>query len=532
MNGTGAISPSVSSDDLLLNRVTELIDLGATCPEDVMMDTGRLRKWVENVSQNPEIKRREKEARSLQSIRKKVVIFSRENQKGNKILEHGPIAEYLRDRFSTISFNKTIFVYDDGIYRPNAGDLEEVIRQIITECEAKCSIVKETRDILAYVLTYNRCLEYPFNRCKELIPVHNGVVKIDYSSGFPSLLPHSPEHRFTFKLPVIFDPDANGERFHEEVLSQYVEGELVDTLYQIPAQALLQAQGTKPYKKSYILQGDQDAGKTSYLEWLSAIFGPENTAHASLHQIGQDRFINAVLESKILNTYDDLSDVPLENVGPFKALTGGFDHQVERKHQQPYQSLISAVHVFTCNAPPDVPEKILYDTAFWGRWEYLHFPNSFEIEPNFKERYFIQENLSGSFNRVIETMIRIRREGLVINRSPSEVKEEWSTSSDPFKKFCDAHLISTSDEHDFDKKTLFTAFQSYCYEEEVNERKIPGSLKALTTMAFKNGFKDAMRGKKRIRVYAARKTWRSDSKYRPTKEIPSDTGDNEELGIW
>jgi phage/plasmid-associated DNA primase len=455
--------------------------------------------------------------------------FCEVSTKGTVRLKYSEIAHYLHFRHATLSFNGNIYIYEGGVYRLNSGDLEQEIREIIEILDAKGSIIRDTREILQHVFTMDRFISYPFNQNKDLIPVHNGVVKIDYTTGTASLLPHSSEYRFSFKLPVTFDPDAPGDEFHDHVLSQYVETDLLDTLYQIPAQALLQMQGTKPYKKSYILQGDQDAGKTTYLEWLTALLGPENIAHASLHQIGGDRFINAVFESKILNTYDDLSDVPLENIGPFKALTGGYDHQVERKHQQPYQSRISAVHIFTCNAPPDVPEKIRFDSAFWGRWEYLHFPNVFEIDPGFMDRHFTRENLSGSFNRVIETMIRIRREGLVINHTPSEVKEEWQLSSDPFAQFCRDHLVESSKPSDFEKIYLLDSFRTYCYENGINERKIPGSLKALTTIVFKNEFTDAMRGKKRVRVYTAYKSWKPDSKYRPSREGDSDAGDNKKL---
>lgn len=513
----------------LFDQVKTLMDAGANCPEQIMADTGQLQQWVIVQCGDPNIKARLESVKDLKKLDTRINSLIRQNTKGTTVLEHGEIAEYLKDRFSTVSFNKTIYVYDGGIYRPNAGDLEERIREIITRSNAKCSITKDTRDILAYIATYNRSLVFPFNRHRDLIPVQNGLVKIDYVTGTAALLPHSPEFRFTFKLPVIFNPRADPRNFHEAVLSQYIEADLVDTLYQIPAQGLLQMQGSKPYKKSYILQGDADAGKTSYLEWLTAILGAENIAGASLHQIGQDRFINSVLEGKILNTYDDLSDVPLQNIGPFKALTGGYDHQVERKHQQPYQSLISAVHVFTCNEPPDVPEKILFDSAFWSRWEYLHFPNIFEIDPDFKDRYFTPENLSGSFNRVIDTMIKIRQAGLIVSRTPSEVKDEWRLSSDPFAKFCNDHMIGTSDENSFNKLYLLNSFQAYCCENEINERKIPGSLKALTTIAFKNGFKDAKRGKKSVRVYAAYKKWKPDSKYRPTQESETDAGPNARL---
>lgn len=443
--------------------------------------------------------------------------FCETSQRNTVRLRYAEIAEYLRTLFKVISFNGKAFIYhqETGVYREDKGEIKQVIAEISQICDYKESISRATADILYYVLHHEVHREYPFNQGKDIIPVKNGVIRIDFSSGSRSLLPHSPEHRITFALPVIYDPAASGDVFHNEVLSQYVEADLVDYLYMIPAIALLQFQGTKPYKKAFILQGDANAGKTTYIEWLTRIFGPDNISRASLHQIGMDRFINGVLEGKLLNAYDDLADIPLQNIGPFKTLTGGFDHMVERKHADPYQSRIFAVHCFSCNAPPDVPEKILYDAAFWERWEYLHFQNIFETDPSFNDRMFTEDNISGSFNRVIDMIIKIRREGLPINSTASETKEAWQTASDPFAKFLNEHTIPTSKERLFNKPHLLRAFQKYCVDMMVSERKIPKTLGAFNKFTFKNGFKDVKRGsrEKREWYYEACRVWKPESEY-------------------
>lgn len=444
--------------------------------------------------------------------------FTRITGKDTIVLEHGPIAAYLHRRYHTISFNKILYIYDKetGIYRQNAGDLEEAIRNIIESTGAKCSISRDTRDILAYLTATNRRLTYPFNQSRDAIPVKNGTIKLNFERGTAELIPHSPDYLFTFQIPVIYNPKANSENFHKSIISQYVDPDITDALYQIPAQAILQALGVGPFKKSYILQGNADGGKTSYLAWLHTILGLENIGHVSLHQIGTDPFVNADLESRILNTFDDLADVPLQNIGPFKAMTGGFDFPINKKHMQRYNGRIFAVHVFTCNAPPDVPEKILFDSAFWTRWEYLHFDNVFPIDPTFIPRTFTPENISGSFNRVIEMVFKIARGGLVVNNTPSEVKDIWQLAADPFAQFINEHLVASSTEHKFDKDHLLDSFRAYCKEKEINDRKVPSSQKSLSTMAFKNGFKDAREGKRaeRKRVYSAYRAWHPGSKYR------------------
>lgn len=470
----------------------------------------------------------------------------RTGERGRVLLEHGAIADYLHAMFHTVSFNKQVWIYDDeqGLYRENKGDIEGALRHIIDEVDFRGSITKEARDIVYILLTINRKGKYPFNQHKDAIPVQNCILKIDFQTGQIDPLKHSPEWLFTVKFPVVYRQDADWRPFHDMVISRYLEdttretdqdpGKRVidpeDLLYQIPAQALLQLLGTKPYKKSYIIQGDANGGKTTYLEWLTRLFGPDNVSHSSLHQVVTDRFVGGILENKVLNSYDDLSDLPLSTIGPFKTLTGGFDHQIERKHAQPYQGRIYAVHVFTCNSPPGVDEKVKYDSAFWTRWEYLHFGNIFEVDPGFIDRAYTEENISGSFNKVLAVMVEIRRAGLLVDSSPSEVKDSWELSSDPFARFVRDHMVESIEEHTFPKELFLKIFGNYCKDQNINERKTPTTTNSFTTLVFKQGFKVAMRG--RSWVYISHKAWKPDSKYRPSEHEQTQAvkrGDNKSL---
>ena len=505
-----------------------------------------LNNAINNVNELADEMRQERE--EAERIRVMYDGLTRKGERGRVLLEHGAIADYLHATLHTISFNKQVWVYDkeQGLYRENRGDVEASLRNIIDAVIFQGSITKEARDVVYILLTINRKDKYPFNQHKDAIPVKNGILQIDFTTGTINQLKHSPEWLFTVKFPVVYNPAADWRPFHEMVLSKYLEDPSEDTepepgkrvidpedlLYQVPAQCLLQMLGTKPYKKSYIIQGDANGGKTTFLEWLIMLFGPDNVSHSSLHQLVEDRFVGGTLESKVLNCYDDLSDLKLETVGPFKTLTGGFDHQIERKRVQPYQGRIFATHVFTCNSPPGVPERVIYDSAFWTRWEYLHFGNVFEVDPGFIEENYTEENISGSFNKILEVMLDIGKNGLLMDSSPSEVKDSWELSSDPFARFCKEHLMDSRDETSFPKELLHDKFREFCKAVNVNERKIPSSLKSFSTLVFKQGFKVAQRDG--CWVYVCHKVWKADSPYRISAEMVKkvkDRGDNRELQL-
>ncbi len=416
--------------------------------------------------------------------------WTRSTSKGTKILEHGPIAKYLEDHFSTISFCpndsvKTLFIFDEktGIYRYNQGDIEDEIAGIIESEKAKCSITRDTRDILHYLKSSNRHLTYPFNNAVNCIPLNNGVLKIDYVTGSAVLLPHSRLHYFSFKLPVNFDPAIPGSE-SDTLISQWVEPEDTRLLYQIPAQSFLQMQIDESYKKAYLCQGESHAVKTSYLELLERFFGQDNLAHVSLQQITKDRFAKSLMEGKLLNSYDDLSEIPLENVGTFKDLTGKTHHNIERKHQQGYNSRVFCVNIFTCNIPPSYPEQVKYDGAFWERWEFIRFPYFFTVDPDFYEETFTPRLLSSFLNRVIETMISIRQgRKLQINRTADEVMGRWSMQSDPLCQFIAEKMtenVKASDTTAFDRKKLFDEYGKFCKAEKIDARKRIATLSKFT----------------------------------------------------
>ncbi|HNX18259.1 MAG TPA: DUF5906 domain-containing protein [Methanoregula sp.] len=402
--------------------------------------------------------------------------FTTTSSTGVAHLQHPAIADDLHEQFNTVSFNKTLFVYDKerGIYRENAGDLEQAIRIIIEETGAKCSITRDTRDILAYLLATSPRLEYPFNQVKDMIPLENGILKLDAETGKGELLPHGPQHLFTYRIPVTYNPLIKTDAVRDLLLS-WVEPEDVPLLIQIAAQAILQTQLQTTYKKSYIVQGEPNAGKSTYIEFLTGFFGSEQISSRSLQSLCDDRFVAGDLEGKVLNIYDDLSEIPLENVGTFKAFTGSCRHNIERKGRQSYKGMVTCPHVFTCNHPPKYPDDVKYDAAFWERWEYVSFPYSYEVDDTFTTRMFTTEMYTGFLNLVLKAIVTIREKGrLTVNRDAEGVMERWSMAADPLCQFIRDMMTESARASEiamFDRKKFFEQYQKFCDSEHIDPRK-------------------------------------------------------------
>lgn len=461
--------------------------------------------------------RREQVAEAKRKEETKYDRFYAIGKKGAVVLLYSEIGAHLREKFCALTFNKTLYLFDEatGLYVENVGQVESAVQEIAETVGYGGRITQAKREALSYVKDYNVVTEYPFNAYPG-IPVANGVVHVDLATGEIRLEPYSPEMRFTYRLPVVYDPAASPDLI-DQVLRQWVEPDDVPLLYQVPAQAILHQIGRKkPYKKCYLLHGDQDAGKTTYLELLYCTFGVENCAGVALQRIGLDRFYKGALEGKVFNTYDDLSDVPFDNTGALKALTGGFEHDIERKGRDSYKGRIFAVHVFTCNKPPSVDERNRTDSAFWSRWEYVTFPNSFPRDPAFHDRTFTQEAISGFFNRVLETVVAIAQNGaLLVDSSAFVVRDRWSFNSDPLYRFIQSNL-EKDPKGAIPKDDLYDAYLKFCAFEQVDAAKIPASKDAFAKKLFGYDFgtsKQTVEGK-RVQMFTGY-AWQVSSQFKP-----------------
>ncbi len=402
-------------------------------------------------------------------------------ERGAVRVDDDALAEFLYERYHTVSFNERLFTYQDGIYREDKGALSAEVKRILRGCGTHEQLTKVWREVKAHLLALHPYERYPFNAARDLIPCENCVLRIDFGNGTISPEPHSPAHRFAFKLPVTFDPDATPEAA-TALLAQYVEPEDVPLLIQPLAQALLQAELDKPFKKSYLFEGRTNAGKSSVIMIYDGFFGRENISHVSLHAIATDRFCNSRMEGKLLNVYDDLSDVPLEQIGTFKNLTGSTAHSIEAKFQQAYEGRVFCVQLYTCNKPPRVPAVAETDMAWWERWEYVRFTGAFPIDPDFYERTLTPAFYSSLLRAVLDTMIEIRQRGaLTVNRTALEVRERWSLMADPLYRFIDAKMERLQATiSDFDKGKLWRAYLEWCEAEQVDMSHRLTSLTAFT----------------------------------------------------
>ncbi|MDK2974911.1 MAG: hypothetical protein PWP08_1282 [Methanofollis sp.] len=438
--------------------------------------------------------------------------------KTNKIhLKFAKIADYIKRLQPLIAFQQRLWVYTGDRYVEDHGQIEALIQQTTRAIGYVGSISSVKREVLSYLKDTDGHQDYPFDQGEGYLPVKNGILHITADSV--RLLPHGPEHRFTFCLPVAYDP-ATSSQFVADTFADWV-GEDAGYLVQVPAQCILQAWG-HIYKAAYLFEGQTNAGKTTYCDFLYAFFGEQTFSKVGLYALLENRFAFADLLGKMLNVQDDLPFIPLKSIGTFKDLTGGDQHRIERKHEQAFKASIRAVHLFTCNRPPEI--KDLDDRAFWGRWVYLMFSNAFPVNPEFQRRLASPENLSGFLNLVIaKVQAVLRNEDCIKRMDPEEVRAVWTAGSSPVVSFI-ASNFARDMQAEIPKDEVYEAYVKHCQTASLTCMMKPTFSGHLARMGIIGCRPRGVGG--RTQAYRGIR-WLEDSPYRPSSSGQGGQGDSQ-----
>lgn len=193
-------------------------------------------------------------------------------------------------------------------------------------------------------LLENRLGMTGWEQSPDLLPVKNGVLNVKTRE----LAPYSAKHRFNWRLPYSFDPDAK-----INVIRRWLwdaSGQDEEVVSMVRAFFKIAVTGGTAQKFLEVI-GPGGTGKSTLVRLLVLLLGEKNHAATDLKNLEQNRFEAATLYGKRLAVISDSSRFNGE-VSVLKALTGGDPIRHERKHQQQSGSFtFRGVVVIAANEP-------------------------------------------------------------------------------------------------------------------------------------------------------------------------------------
>lgn len=364
-------------------------------------------------------------------------------------------ATWLKNTYHVVKINNQLHIYQNGIY-VEGENLGTVIRENIPNIKKnqKAEVFDCLRDIT----------ECKTQADARYIAFRNGV--LDIVTG--QMEPFSPDLVITNQIPWDYNPEAYSE-LADDTLNKLACGDQ-------PIRALLEEcigycfYRANDYKKSFMLTGKGNNGKSTFLDCVKAILGDGNISALDLKELG-DRFSTSMMFGKLANIGDDIGDDFLQGsqVATFKKVVSGNRIKAERKGQDPFEFNPYVKLLFSANDIPRMKDKTgavlnrLVIIPFNAR--FTKYLPSGEIDPDYnpKIRYELVEQSS------VEYLIRVGVEGLkriIENQGFSksdateQMAEEYDLMNNPIKGF-----FAEQEEGYIFRETvqdIFTRYQLYC----------------------------------------------------------------------
>jgi putative DNA primase/helicase len=407
------------------------------------------------ISENSEAEQYESQ---LIEIVKKIIgksekYFSKEESPGKFVPERLANDIMERIKFLTFSDSEEVYWFDEkeGLWRANGEVLIKEMGTRFLEAKTKQAYLNET---IGYIKSKTYTDRKIFDSPQlNLIPLQNGVLNL----SMVQLIPYSPEHYFTSKLNVKYDPQADCPKIRK-FLSEIVAADDVDLLVESAGYCLYRKY---PIQKAFMLVGDGANGKSTYSSLLHAFLDAENISSVSLQDLERNRFASSNLYRKLANIYADLPSVALRNPGLFKMLTGGDTIPGEKKFKNQFFFVSFAKLIFSANRVPFVADE---SSAFFRRWVIVNFPFKFEgdkANPMILKELINEEELSGFLNLALKGLQKVLQKGFSYTKSTEETREAYIRASDPVGAFVLDCIIQSPTDY-VTKDELYDAYSSYC----------------------------------------------------------------------
>jgi putative DNA primase/helicase len=372
--------------------------------------------------------------------------------------------------------NDIIYLYQNGYwdYRKTIPLIKKQIQSLLKGSTSKHKV----REILGHIRreTYFDPKEIGQNR--KYLCLENCVYDLDTGR----VLPHSPDLFATVKLPITYDssiPTTDIERY----ISTLVKKSDIPKLQEHLGDILSPHTETK---KLLYLYGDKDSGKTTLNQILQLIINEPNYCSLSLKQL-TETFTNFGIYGRIANICSEMPyKISLSNIELIKAMTGGDTITIQQKFKPAFEYRPIIKHIFGANGIPHIDLKYT-DTAFYGRFDFIFFPNRFKPDETIVTRYTTERMKSAWLNWLLEGYHRLKTNRWLITNhlSVKEVEQLFKDAvlgEDMFLKWLSSNYTTSVGDYIVKSKMykdyckiLTKISPEYCYTYEVFCRRVLGN---------------------------------------------------------
>lgn len=273
---------------------------------------------------------------------------------------------------------------------------------------------------------------------------------------------HNIAFKSTIQLNVDYKP--NLELKDAVLFNQYLDKCITDEATRLQAQEMLGYTylAISP-EKFFILTGETNTGKSTFLDIMEFIIGEKNKSNIPLQKLDEN-FKSVHLFNKLINICADLPHTALKDVGNLKMLTGGDWIYAEHKGVDGFNFKNKAKLIFSCNQLP--LNEAEQSEAFYNRLILLLFPHRIannNINPSFKTE--LLNDVDYIFLWGLEGLKRLLNNNFQFTESENSIalKSKYKKESDPIQLFleynCEHNKLNTDG---IEGKDLHEFYSAWC----------------------------------------------------------------------
>lgn len=359
-------------------------------------------------------------------------------------------ANYIRQSEHIIKINGQLHIYREGIYIHDMNIISGVMRSYMPNI--KRNQKAEVLDCL------NDTVEEYQTADARYIAFANGI----YDIVQDTMQPFSSSIVVTNKIPWDFNREAYSE-LADQTLNKLSCGDAA-------IRALLEEcigycfYRANNYKKSFMLTGKGDNGKSTFLDCVKAILGEKNISALDLKELG-DRFTTSMMFGKLANIGDDIGDDFLQGsqVSIFKKIVAGNRIKAERKGQDPFEFNPFIKLLFSANDIPHIKDKTgaVLNRLIIIPFKALFCKNDPDYDPQIGKKLLQKDSLEYFIRLGVEGLKRIiDNKGFTKSEVTEQAAHEYDLMNNPIKGF-----FATQEEDYIFRETvqsIYTAYQIYC----------------------------------------------------------------------
>ena len=226
------------------------------------------------------------------------------------------------------------------------------------------------------------------------------------------------------------------------------------------------------FKKSFMLLGGTDTGKSTFLNLIKDLLGRLNYSAVSIRELfdPNNRFVTSNLLRKLANLASETKEYSIDDIDRFKRLTGGDPITADMKFKKPVTFTPYAKLIVASNKLPNVYDR--NDKAFWRRWLIIEFPHKFPNDDEWYRKTFTEQEMEGILTVSIMAITRVfLQKRFDFEQTPEELMGLWLSNIDTVYRFVKTYVekgILILDPKNGDlwikRSDLYNMYKDYCLD--------------------------------------------------------------------